>query len=74
MPARDPNRRVYSTLPLRRVGSGEQQFHKEALEGDAASPVPTVRHQRAMDESLAPKGKSFAERLGQLSPQRPGRK
>lgn len=68
MPARDPNRRVYASLPLRGVGSGEQQHHKEALEGHSASPVPTVRHQRALDASLAPKGKSFAERLERTAP------
>ncbi|HSP80903.1 MAG TPA: hypothetical protein VLQ93_20415 [Myxococcaceae bacterium] len=61
--AGNENRRVYGTPPLRRVGSGQQQFDKEALEGAAESPRPSVREQRQMNASLDPQRKSFASSL-----------
>ncbi|MCY1083098.1 hypothetical protein [Archangium lansingense] len=67
MAGRDPYRRVYGTQPLRRVGSGQDRFDKEALEGAPESPAPSVREQRQMNAPLNPERKSFAaalERLG----------
>ncbi|OJT19464.1 hypothetical protein BO221_34325 [Archangium sp. Cb G35] len=67
MAGRDPNRRIYGTQPLRRVGTGQDRFDKEALEGAPESPVSTVREQRQMNAPLNPERKSFAaalERLG----------
>ena len=67
MAGRDPNRRVYSTQPLRRVGGGQDRIDREAQDGPQESPIPTVREQRQMNAPLNPERKSFAaalERLG----------
>jgi hypothetical protein len=61
--AGNENRRVYGMPPLRRVGSGQQQFDKEALEGAAESPTAPVREQRQLNASLNPQRKSFAASL-----------
>jgi hypothetical protein len=61
------NRRVFGTPPLRRVGSGQQQFDKEASEGVAESPRASVRQQRQMDASLNPQRKTFAASLERFS-------
>ncbi|MFY0572564.1 hypothetical protein ACN28E_53280 [Archangium lansingense] len=66
MAGRDPYRRVYSTQPLRRVGSGQDRFDKEALEGAPESPTPSVREQRQMNAPLNPERKSFAAALDRL--------
>jgi hypothetical protein len=67
MSGRDPNRRIYGTQALRRVGGGQDRFDKEAQEGPLESPTPTVREQRQLNAPLNPERKSFAaslERLG----------
>ncbi len=67
MAGRDPNRRVYGTQPLRRVGGGQDRIDREAQEGPAESPTASVREQRQMNAPLNPERKSFAaalERLG----------
>jgi len=67
MAGRDPNRRVYGTQPLRRVGGGQDRIDREAQDGPQESPIPTVREQRQMNAPLNPERKSFAaalERLG----------
>ncbi len=67
MAGRDPNRRIYGTQPLRRVGGGQDRIDKEAQEGAPESPVSSVREQRQMNAPLNPERKSFAaalERLG----------
>lgn len=63
MAGRDPNRRVYGTQPLRRVGGGQDRIDREAQEGPAESPIPSVREQRQMNAPLNPGRKSFAEAL-----------
>jgi hypothetical protein len=69
MAGRDPNRRVYGTGPLRRVGGGQDQFDKEALEGPAEDPTGTVREQRQLNTPLNPaRGKSFASSLERFAP------
>jgi hypothetical protein len=60
MAGRNPYRRVYGTQPLRRVGSGQDRFDKEAREGPVESPIPSVREQRQMNAPLNPERKSFA--------------
>jgi hypothetical protein len=67
MSGRDPNRRVYGTQPLRRVGGGQDRFDKEALEGPAESPISPVREQRQMNAPLTPGRKSFASALERAS-------
>jgi hypothetical protein len=67
MAGRDPDRRVYGTQPLRRVGGGQDRIDREAQDGPQESPIPTVREQRQMNAPLNPERKSFAaalERLG----------
>jgi hypothetical protein len=67
MSGRDPNRRIYGTQALRRVGGGQDRFDKEAQEGPLESPTSTVREQRQLNAPLNPERKSFAaslERLG----------
>ena len=66
MTGRDPNRRVYGSQPLRRVGAGQDRFDKEAQEGAPESPTDTVRQQRQMNAPLAPGRKSFAASLERL--------
>ena len=68
MAGRDPNRRVYSYEPLRRVNSGQDQFTKEAEEGAAESPVERVREQRQMNTPLGQSRKSFAASLERFAP------
>ena len=63
MAGRDPNRRIYGSQPLRRVGAGQHQYDKEAREGPAESPIDSVREQRQMDAPLNPNRKSFASSL-----------
>jgi hypothetical protein len=67
MAGRDPNRRVYGSQPLRRVGGGQDRFDKEALEGPMESPISTVREQRQMNAPLNPGRKSFASALERAS-------
>ena len=66
MNGRDPNRRVYGSGPLRRVGAGQDHFDKEAQEGAAEAPTDTVRQQRQMNAPLTPGRKSFAASLERL--------
>jgi hypothetical protein len=63
---REHNRRIYSTGPLRRVGSGQQSFDKESLEGPLADPMGERRKQLQRDASLTPPRKSFASALERL--------
>lgn len=63
MAGRDPNRRIYGSQPLRRVGGGQDRFDKEALEGSQESPIASVREQRQMNAPLNPERKSFAASL-----------
>ena len=63
MAGRDPNRRIYGSQPLRRIGGGQDQYDKEAREGPAESPIDSVREQRQMDAPLNPNRKSFASSL-----------
>ncbi|WNG41248.1 hypothetical protein F0U60_52065 [Archangium minus] len=67
MAGRDPNRRIYGTQPLRRVGSGQDQLDKEALEGPLESPTSSVREQRQLNAPLNPERKSFAAALERLA-------
>ncbi|QRK11555.1 hypothetical protein JQX13_16660 [Archangium violaceum] len=70
MAGRDPNRRIYGTQPLRRVGSGQDRFDKEALEGPLESPTSSVREQRQLNAPLNPERKSFAASLERLATQK----
>lgn len=67
MSGRDPNRRIYGTQALRRVGGGQDRFDKEAHEGPLESPLPSVREQRQLNAPLNPERKSFAASLERLS-------
>lgn len=67
MSGRDPNRRIYGTQALRRVGAGQDRIDKEANEGPLESPIDSVREQRQMNAPLKPPGKSFAASLERLS-------
>ena len=67
MAGRDPYRRIHGTEPLRRVGSGQDRFDKEAHEGPMESPVHSVREQRQMNAPLNPERKSFAASLERLA-------
>jgi hypothetical protein len=67
MSGRDPNRRIYGTQALRRVGAGQDRFDKESNEGPLESPIDSVREQRQMNAPLKPAGKSFASSLERLA-------
>ncbi|HEX8820493.1 MAG TPA: hypothetical protein VF794_11250 [Archangium sp.] len=69
MAGRDPNRRIYGTQALRRVGGGQDRFDKESLEGPAESPTASVREQRQLNTSLNPERKSFASTLARFATQ-----
>ena len=66
MNGRDPNRRIYGSQPLRRIGAGQERLDKEAQEGPLESPTDSVRQQRQMNSSLNPERKSFAASLERL--------
>lgn len=63
----DTNRRTIPARAIGRVLSGQDQYEKEALEGDQASPLAAMRReQRLAALAPAPSGKgSFSERLQQ---------
>lgn len=67
MSGRDPNRRIYGTQAIRRVGAGQDRIDKESQEGPLESPIDSVRAQRQMNAPLKPAGKSFAASLERLS-------
>jgi len=65
----DTNRRTIRALAVGRVGSGQDAYEKEALEGDAASPLAAQKREQRAANVLPPhstKG-SFSERLQQKS-------
>jgi hypothetical protein len=45
------------------VGGGQERIDREAQEGPAESPIPSVREQRQMNAPLNPGRKSFADAL-----------
>ena len=67
MAGRDPNRRIYGTQPLRRIGGGQEALDRESQQGPAESPIPSVREQRQMNAPLNPHRKSFASALERLT-------
>jgi hypothetical protein len=64
----DTNRRAIRALAVGRVGSGQDAYEKEALEGDVASPLAAQKREQRAALVLPPTGKgSFSERLQQKS-------
>jgi hypothetical protein len=62
----DTNRRTIRAQSVGRVGSGQDSYEKEALEGDAASPLAARKREQRAANVLPPTGKgSFSERLQQ---------
>ncbi len=64
---REHNRRVYASGPLRRVGSGQQSFDREAQEGSLEDLIGERRKQLQRDAPLTPPSKSFASALERLN-------
>ena len=64
----DTNRRTIRARAVGRVGSGQDAYEKEALEGDAASPLAAQKREQRAANVLPPNSKgSFSERLQQKS-------
>ncbi|WP_224368883.1 hypothetical protein [Hyalangium versicolor] len=64
----DTNRRTIRSRPVGRVLSGQDQYEKEAVDGDPASPLAAMKRERVAAEVLPSTGKgSFSERLQQKS-------
>jgi hypothetical protein len=62
----DTNRRTIRSRPVGRVLSGSDKYEKEALEGDPASPLASMKRERVAAQVLPPSGKgSFSDRLQQ---------
>lgn len=62
----DTNRRSTRAQSVGRVGSGQDIYEKEALEGDPASPLAAKKREQRAANVLPPSGKgSFSERLQQ---------
>jgi hypothetical protein len=62
----DTNRRAIRARPVGRVGSGQDNYEKESLEGDPASPIAARKREQRAANVLPPTGKgSFADRLQQ---------
>ncbi len=64
----DTNRRTIRAQAVGRVGSGQDAYEKEALEGDAASPLAAQKREQRAANVLPPHSKgSFSDRLQQKS-------
>lgn len=62
----DTNRRTIRARAVGRVGGGQDAYEKEALEGDAASPLAAQKREQRAANVLPPSSKgSFSERLQQ---------
>jgi len=62
----DTNRRTIRARAVGRVGSGQDVYEKESLEGEAASPLAAQKREQRAANVLSPNTKgSFSERLQQ---------